>query len=126
MPATINGIGTTYAGRKNVSTQRATCESCHKLTTLTSYDTREFFCFVFIPLIPMTKYRIFDECASCRRHRRLPLVQFQQQHDNAVNPLREAVKRSPNDAQARHELIGALVGFSMTSDAEAEARAAVQ
>lgn len=126
MPATINGIGTMYYGRSNASARRGTCDSCHRMTTLTSYDTREFFCFVYIPVIPLTKYRILDQCGACRRHQRLSLKDFQDRLSAAVNPQREAVRRAPQDPDARQALIAALIDFGMTAEAETEARAAVQ
>src|SRR6185369_12137182 len=81
MPYRINGIGTGYYGRKNASARNGRCEFCKRETTLTSYDTREWFSVVFIPLIPLTPYRILESCGSCRRHRRLPLAEFQKQLD---------------------------------------------
>ena len=125
MPATINGIGTTYAGRRNASARRGECEFCHRVTTLTSYDTREFICFVYIPLIPLTKYRIYDYCASCRKHRRVTHKQFSEQIARDVAPLRDAVQRTPTNVEARRNLIGALLSMRMYNDAETAAREAV-
>jgi Flp pilus assembly protein TadD len=126
MPGTVNGIGTMYYGRENASARHGTCSSCHKVTTLTSYDTREFFTILYVPIIPLTKYRILDQCASCRRHHRLTLKDFQDRLAAAVNPQREAVRRAPHDPDARQALIGALIDVGMTTEAEKEARAAAQ
>jgi tetratricopeptide (TPR) repeat protein len=126
MPYTLNGIGTHYYGRSNASAHRANCSSCGRLATLTSYDTRECFCVLFIPLIPLSKYRIIDQCSSCRRHHRMKLEEFKQNLEGRATPLREAVRANPTDPAAREELIRALIGFGMLSDAEAAARAAVE
>ena len=40
MPLTVNGIGTTYYGKKNAQTRQGECYACHRQTTLTSYDTK--------------------------------------------------------------------------------------
>ena len=125
MPVTINGIGTHYYGRGNASARRGTCEFCGRTATLTSYDTREFFCVIFIPLIPISKYRIFDECSSCRKHRRVKFSAFEQQIAAQVKPLRDAVQRSPNDAAAHQALIRELATLRMNVDAEDAARDAV-
>ena len=58
MPATINGIGTHYYGAQNRSARVDTCKFCRRSATLSSYDTREWFCVIFIPVIPMRKFRI--------------------------------------------------------------------
>ena len=125
MPVTINGIGTHYYGRGNASARRGTCEFCGRTATLTSFDTRECFCVVFIPLIPIAKYRIFDECSSCRKHRRVKFSDFERQVEGQVRPLREAVRRSPNDAGAHEALVRELASLRMNADAEEAARSAV-
>jgi len=124
MPFTFNGIGTGYYGRTNVSARNGRCEFCNRDTTLTSYDTREWFCVIFIPLIPLTRYRIMEQCASCRRHRRLPQQQFRQQLDEQIAPLRAAIQSSPSDAIAHEKLVRALIGFRMLNEAETAGRAA--
>jgi len=125
MPTRINGIGTAYYGRTNVSARNGRCDMCNRDATLTSYDTREWFSVFFIPLIPMTKYRIMEQCSSCRRHRRLEQEQFQQQLNEHLAPLRAAIQSNPSDALAHEKLILALSGFRMLDQAETAGRAAV-
>jgi tetratricopeptide (TPR) repeat protein len=125
MPFTINGIGTRYAGRRNGSARYGTCEFCKRQTTLSSYETREFFCIIYVPLIPITRYRIFDECASCRKHRRATMKEFQRSVDATLAPLRERVRHEPQNAAAHAELIRTLFGMRLITEAEAAARAGV-
>ncbi|HEV8580517.1 MAG TPA: tetratricopeptide repeat protein [Thermoanaerobaculia bacterium] len=122
MPATVNGIGTRYAGRKDASVVQATCPFCKRFTKLSSYETREWFCFVYIPLIPLRKFRILNDCAVCRRHHRLPLTEFRSRLENEIAPLRAAVDRAPSDAEARVRLVEGLFGFQMYTEAENAAR----
>jgi len=126
MPATVNGIGTHYYGRKNASARRGNCEFCGRLANLTSYDTREFFCVVFVPLIPLTKYRILDQCSSCRKHRRAPLADFERDLQNSVEPLRAAVRANRTNPDAHEELVRQLIAFGLLNDAETAARASVE
>ncbi|HYI10062.1 MAG TPA: tetratricopeptide repeat protein [Thermoanaerobaculia bacterium] len=125
MPATINGIGTHYYGAKSKSSHLGTCGSCGRAATLTSYDTREWFCFAFIPLIPIRKFRILDECSSCQRHNRLSAAEFSRQLAETTAPMREAMRRSPRDPQPYAELIHTLVGWGMRTEAERELDSAV-
>ena len=125
MPYTINGIGTHYYGRSNASARRGNCGSCGRLANLTSYDTRECICFVFIPIIPLTKYRIIDSCSSCRRHHRMPLLEFNSRLSANVEPMRAAVRANPKDAGAREQLVQQLIEFGLLADAETAAREAV-
>ncbi len=69
MPTTINGIGTHYYGTKNRQTRPGICESCGREAELSSYDTRLWFVIVFVPVIPLGRKRIIDQCSHCLRHR---------------------------------------------------------
>ncbi len=124
MPHTINGIGTHYYGAGNRSARVDVCESCGRSATLSSYDTREWFCVVFIPIIPLRKYRILNDCSSCRRHHRIQADEFKQKLAQATSPLRDAIKRAPRDPQAHIALVRALIGWEMRSDAQRELDAA--
>jgi len=55
MPYTLNGVGTRYYGRRNASQANGTCQSCNRWVALSSYDTRECFCLLFIPVIPLRR-----------------------------------------------------------------------
>lgn len=125
MPYTLNGIGTHYYGARNRSARVDVCKSCNRSATLSSYDTREWFCVVFIPIIPLTKYRIIDDCSSCRKHHRMKLAAFGEQVESAVAPLREAVRRSPSDPQVHLDLVNTLISWEMRDEARKEIEIAV-
>lgn len=126
MPFTLNGIGTHYYGRRNASAIQATCQSCNRDATLTSYDTRECVCVIFIPVIPLKSYRILNECSSCHRHHRIPLADFTSKVESGLAPLRAAVEKSPRDAATRMTLVSALIDYQLSSEAEKEAKLAVE
>src|SRR4051794_14114319 len=113
MPYTLNGIGTRYSGDSNRSAVLGTCQFCKRPATLASYDTREWFCILYIPLIPLTKYRILDDCSRCRRHQRMKAEDFTANFETSLKPLRDAVERAPRDPQARVDLVSALIGWKM-------------
>jgi tetratricopeptide (TPR) repeat protein len=80
---------------------------------------------LFIPLVPLQRFRIQNECGGCTKHYRSPLDAFQQQLAAAADPLREAVRRAPRDAEAQVALVRALLDFGMTAEAEQAAGEAV-
>lgn len=125
MPFTLNGIGTRYCGSSNRSARVDVCQSCKRSTTLASYDTREFICVLYIPLIPIAKYRILDDCSSCRKHRRLSAKEFTARLDEILAPLREAIKRSPQDPQTHFALVRTLIGWEMRPEAERQLQVAM-
>ncbi|MGA7616457.1 MAG: tetratricopeptide repeat protein [Thermoanaerobaculia bacterium] len=123
MPYTLNGIGTHYYGKGNPTSFSDTCRFCGRNATISSYDTRECVCIFFIPVIPLKKHRILDECSRCRKHHRIALQDFKNAVDSDSRPLREAVERNPKDPAARIALVQALLSFQMWSEAEREADA---
>lgn len=125
MPYTLNGIGTRYVGAKNRSATVGDCQSCKKSATLSSYDTREWFCFAYIPVIPLTKFRILNDCSRCRRHQRMKASDFQQSVDQKLTPLRDAIRRSPRDPQPYIALVQTLVAWQMSSEAQREVESAL-
>ena len=70
MPFTVNGCGTHYYGRRNESKFAGTCASCGRHAWLSSYDTRECICLIYIPVVPLRRYRISNQCSLCTRHAR--------------------------------------------------------
>ena len=111
MPSTINGIGTTYYGKKNIRRFRGTCPHCHRQTTLTSFDTTTYFVFFFIPIIPLGKKRILNMCPACTKHSRVPLAKWLQAKKQDIDQAQSKYQRNPKDPQAAQKLIGALVSY---------------
>lgn len=110
MPYMVNGCGTTYYGKKNVESHQGTCESCNALTTLTSYDTMHWFVLILIPLIPLGRKRINEECASCQRHRVMKLSDWNELHQRMHQTV-DAYVLEPADKDKAIEALQASVGF---------------
>jgi hypothetical protein len=53
MPFTVNGIGTTYYGRRDIGPDG-------------SYVTTEWLVFVYVPVIPIRSYRVVPTSESTR------------------------------------------------------------
>jgi len=106
MPQSINGVGTTYYGRSNVRERPGICESCGKPTTLSSYDTRYWVILVFIPVFPLGKERVIDQCARCRRHRVADLREWETARSKAMEEGMRKVVDQPTDLKALTELHG--------------------
>ena len=62
MPMTINHIGTSYYGKSRIHRRKGTCAFCQRVGELQSYDTTLFFVVLFIPLIPLTRKHVLEEC----------------------------------------------------------------
>ncbi|SIO67937.1 Flp pilus assembly protein TadD, contains TPR repeats [Singulisphaera sp. GP187] len=96
MPGTINGIGTHYYGKKNLHVRTAICGACQRQGNLSSYDTRLWFVVVFIPIIPLGRKRIIDQCPSCTRHRVADADAFEQAKQLQISAGLDQYRRQPS------------------------------
>jgi len=97
MPATVNGIGTGYWGKKNLVAHPGICDHCGKPTELRSYDTWYCFVVLFIPVIPLGKRRIIDQCGICSKHHVSKLADWERLKAEAVTKVTGAYKADPGD-----------------------------
>jgi Tfp pilus assembly protein PilF len=117
MPVTYNGIGTHYYGKRNLQKRHGQCRSCGRVVDLASYDTRLWFVIVFIPIIPLGRKRILDDCPSCRRHYASDLDKWETARQLEVSGAMEKYRSNPTPegAIAAHQQ---LVGFHQVAEAE--------
>jgi len=111
MPQTIEGIGTWYWGKKIVHTHMGVCEFCGAYARLRSYETNLFFVVLFIPLIPLGKRRVLNECSVCHRHRAAPLKEWEQARSQGVAEAVRLMREDPQNQDKAKEAIRTLVSF---------------
>lgn len=111
MPSRINGIGTWYCGKSNLRTHRDRCESCGAYADLRSYDTTLYFTVLFIPVIPLGRKRVINECPRCTRHRAANLRQFQDARDKDILEALAAFKANPHDPEKARAAVGAALAY---------------
>lgn len=111
MPYTLNGIGTWYYGRQNEHAAYGRCEHCGREGVLSSYDTMLWFVVVFIPLIPLGRKRVLNECSVCRRHRSLSLADWHRMKTEKLRAAGEAYAADTRSAAKARALLEAIVGF---------------
>ena len=116
MPMTLNGIGTMYYGKRNLEQHSGICGQCGKEAVLSTYDTTLYFTFLFIPVIPLGKKHIIDDCSSCRKHYKVSHSKWQQGLEESLTEAESKYKQNPHDAESAKELITAL---SVNGDEEA-------
>lgn len=121
MPTTYNGIGTHYYGKKNQQKRQGTCRHCGRQVELTSHDTRLWFVVFFIPIIPLGRKRIIDQCPACTWHYAQPLGQWETARQLEISGALDKFRTNPTPDAAieAHQM---LVAFQQTAEA-AEFRA---
>lgn len=110
MPTTYNGIGTHYYGKKNRTVRTAACHSCNRVGSLASYDTRLWFIIVFIPVIPLKRKRIIDQCPSCTRHYAADADVYEQSKQLQVSGALDQFRREPSP-EAALQVHGLLLSY---------------
>jgi tetratricopeptide (TPR) repeat protein len=117
MPATINGIGTRYSGKRDLQVEDGICGSCGKTARLSSYDTRLWFCVLFVPVIPLGRKRVLAECSRCRRHRVMPLDKYHEFQQETLTQLEADWRRDRTDLDKAIAYNSALREFGRADEA---------
>lgn len=118
MPMTVNGIGTTYYGKKNFKAYEGQCSNCRRVVQLQEYETRLWFVVVFVPVIPLGRKQILDYCPVCQRHRVIPVAEWERIKEQAIDEATKSFSQHADDPQAAIELLQTLSSFSRFDEAE--------
>lgn len=116
MPYTVNGIGTIYYGRRNAKVRQAYCPQCGKYSTLSSYDTTLWFVIVFIPVIPLGRKRILDDCSVCRRGRIAAAAEHEKASLLSIAAASEQYRNNPTP-EAALSLHAQMLSYGMHDEA---------
>jgi zinc-ribbon family len=117
MPTRVNGIGTGYYGKSNLQAFDGVCEHCHRTTKLQNYETRLWFSVFFIPVIPLARKQILNQCPICTWHRAVPFAEWQRVRDSAVGDSAAKWDENRDDPDAALEMHSTLVAFHKRADA---------
>lgn len=117
MPFTINGIGTHYYFKRNLVANPGVCEHCHRQATLSDYDIGHYLVVFYIPVLPLGRQMIIAECNACGMHQVMPLRQYEQLRERAIDSSLEALADHPDSATAALELLGTYTAFNQHSEA---------
>ena len=111
MPSTVNGIGTWYWGKTNIITRNDRCEFCGQYQLLSSYDTTLYFVVFFLPVIPLGRKHIIDECPACRRHRVASLKKWEQTKTQSLMKALEEWQAERANAEKARKAVGVTIAF---------------
>lgn len=114
----VNGIGTTYYGKKNLQTRPGPCPHCGRDVPLKSYDTRTWFVIFLIPIIPLKRLRILDYCSACTRHYAMAIDKWETARQLEVSGALEKYRTHPTP-EAAIEVHQNMVNYHQLEDAAA-------
>ncbi len=105
MPYTLNGVGTWYWGKRDLTVKRGRCDYCGEIADLRSYDTTLFFVVLFVPLFPLSSSRVIDECGRCRRHRVVSLQKWKAAKAHDLQTQIDTMRADPRDPRPAAEAV---------------------
>lgn len=118
MPATINGIGTTYLGKKDLHQHPGVCEKCSRHVQLEDYETRLWFTIVFIPVLPLARRQIVNSCPACTYHYAFAMAEWERiSRESAAEGARKMAE-NPTDAEAALEQLWTLISLNKHAEAK--------
>ena len=124
MPATINGIGTHYYGKRDATSRAGTCPHCGADSKLESYTTRLWFVIFFIPIIPLKRVRLLDYCSRCSRHWAVNPDQYEKTRQETITKLLKSYSDQPT-IESAFEVHAQMLMFHMNSEANTFREAAL-
>lgn len=111
MPTLINGLGIWHWGRSNVRTHRRVCTICHRLGHFQSYETTRFLVIAFVPIVPLGKLHVSDECPSCKRHRAISLNKWLKSKTQDVEQAIEAYRNDPSRVEKASTALATTLAY---------------
>ena len=117
MPTTINGVGTTYFGKRNRRQFDGVCQFCHQPVKLENYETRLVFSVVFVPLIPLAKKQVLNYCPRCRRHMVVSFSQWRKARQEAIEATSAELAENEHDPDAAIKMHGTFEAFQQAEEA---------
>lgn len=111
MPQVINGIGTWYYGRENLQHQYARCPACGIASPLRTYDTTRFLVVFLIPVLPLGRVRVHQECQNCNHHEPESWRAWNERRKQTFARLHAAYQANPRDPAVVQETLAACTSY---------------
>jgi len=111
MPQVVNGCGTWYYGKNRVHRIAMTCPNCSAYADLESYDTTKYIVFLFVPLIPVSKWRVIEKCPTCTQHRAIKLSEWEKAKQADSAAVTEELRQDPTNPETVQKVIGVATSY---------------
>lgn len=117
MPTTVNGIGTTYFGRRNRRQFDGVCQFCHQPSKLENYETWLVLSVFFVPVIPLAKKQVLNYCPRCSRHMVVKFSQWKKARQEALERASAELAANEHDPDAAIKMHGTFEAYQQGEDA---------
>ncbi|MCG8571688.1 MAG: zinc ribbon domain-containing protein [Spirochaetes bacterium] len=104
--------GVNHYGKENYHIEYGECQQCGQTGQLSSYDTAQFFTLFFIPLIPLGKKRIIDQCPNCKKHYEIRLSKYYKQKEEDLHDINNKIQQGEEIEKNTINLIHILFQYA--------------
>ncbi|MCB9855817.1 MAG: hypothetical protein H6818_09025 [Phycisphaerales bacterium] len=117
--------GWSYYFIRNAHFVHGTCSQCRQYRPLLCYDAIQFFTFCFVPLFPVERHRITQECPQCEVGTRVSYSKYRRFLTKEVEPAISDACDRPSDKEAAKRALAMCLdvcymdGFRRTADSVA-------
>ncbi len=106
---------TEYIGKSDITTHFCRCDACHRLTMLSTYSTTRFAKLVNIPLLPIGKFRMVDECPQCGNRGVTSARKYAKERQRNLDLMMEGFASEPDNPQNCAHALHTLMVYDMES-----------
>src|SRR5262249_29600370 len=78
---------------------------------LSSYDTTLFFVVLYLPIIPLGRKRILDQCSRCKRHFVAPMSKWAAAQEKDIVAANQAAAQDPKNEQKAATAIATAIQY---------------
>ena len=93
-------------GKNRVHRIPMTCPNCGAYSDLESYDTTKYFVLFFVPLVPLSRWRVIEKCPICTQHRAIKLKDWEEAKQKDSAAVTEELRRDPQNPETVQKVIG--------------------
>lgn len=110
--ARVNPFGVDYFGKQDIDSRHGICGGCRKLTVLSSYTTGRFFHFRQLPLIPLGRVHVVDECPRCGQRGLTSNRKFRKQRSRDLAAMMEGFNKEPDNPDTALNGLQTLMAYN--------------
>lgn len=114
-------MGTMCYGQDNGYRRFGNCEKCGFHGPLKTYDTCEIGYLYLVPILPIGRKRVFDECCHCKHSREIPLGRYKRARASELPAALEVLKADHQDPALVAQSIRQLMNYACFEEFKAAA-----
>ena len=106
---------TEYIGKSHITSHFCRCDSCKRLTMLSTYSTVRFLKILNMPAFPVGKFRMIDECPQCGNRNITSARKYEKERKRNLSLMMEGFAEEADNPQNCVHALHTLMIYNMES-----------